>query len=194
MFQTQLAFTPVKQACLNEAGNRIGYNRMHWRGQPCTDARMRRLRWRTSVGENWQNSDFSGAYFHLTQFNRANLSGSAWAQANFIGGRCLACNLTVARMRGLVGHTADFSGSEFEQADLRAAKLWRANFEGASLRAVDLRDAYLVEVNFRNADLRGAKLTNAVIAGAQFAGARVDQNTEMPFPKEQYAARGLVSP
>ncbi len=109
------------------------------RGANGTDALLRRAR----IIE----VDMQGANFTTAHFNGANLSYVKAQKAVFRG----------AELRGL-STNGDYSG---------------ANFNGAELQATSLANARLDGANFENAHLQGASLRSAFMSGARFPGAHM---------------------
>jgi len=78
-------------------------------------------------------------------------------------GKCPACDLSAAKLAGLVRPAAD----------LRNADLSRANLYKARLNDADLGGADLTRANLTGATLTGANLTGANLAGTDLSGANL---------------------
>lgn len=91
----------------------------------------------------------------------------------------------------LVG--ADFSETEFQEANLSGTNLCRADFSGAKLNRAGLSEAILWDADFSEANLRNAKLSGAEFYWTDFTSAKMSSadlsgTSTYPWdPKYQYA-------
>lgn len=91
---------------------------------------------------------------------------------------------------------ADLRGHDLKGADLAKANLQHADLRGADLRGANLDRAYLQKASLAGADLRGAKfsthLKGVEMKTTDFAGARIDASTVLPFSTEKALSLGMV--
>jgi uncharacterized protein YjbI with pentapeptide repeats len=172
----QFRYDEVTGACRDTAG-REGLNAV--RG-PCADLR----------GQDLRGVDFQGAALQGARFDGAELDGASFFRADLRGASFQGAKLTRAVLSG-----ADLTGAKLSAAVLVGAKLEYATLSNASLQWTDLRNTYLRGAKFEQADLSGARFstTKALLEGANFAQARFDDATQLPFDTAERARRAMVS-
>ena len=149
-----------------------------------------------------------------TRLWEADLRGADLRGAKLSGAELVKARLDGARLQG-----ADLTDASLTQASLKGANLLGANLQRAILKdadlnqailqVADLSEAVLFGSDLRQADLRGARLTraslvdqreanlfiplagNIKIGKTQFAGARYDESTRLPFDSQQAATRRM---
>ena len=100
----------------------------------------------------------------------------------------LACtNLSNRNLKGIKLAKTDFFKTNLKKTNFRGANLSYAYLVQANLENSDLRQA-----NLRGANLRSASLKNAKTEGADFRFAIFDDETVLPFSKEEAMQRGMV--
>jgi uncharacterized protein YjbI with pentapeptide repeats len=98
--------------------------------------------------------NFEGTTHPISNFARANLQGSNFANAD-------------------LGPDADFSDAYLKFINFREASLVRAKFPRACLTGADLESANLKAADLSGAALNGANLRNVNLEGANLAGANL---------------------
>lgn len=140
-----------------------------------TDFRMAKFDWRS-------HPDFSGAIFHGTRFDWADMRNVNFREQILENVTFFGTNLSRADFKNAELHNVSFSGANLRGAtlsglDMRNMNLVNMNFQGTDFTGTDLRNANLsyananqvsYSTNFTNADLRGAYLLDADLTGAIF--------------------------
>ena len=149
-----------------------------------------------------------------TKLWEADLRGADLRGAKLTGAELIKAKLAGAQLQG-----ADLVDAILTQASLEGANLLGANLQGAILKdarlnqanmqVTDLSEAVLFGSDLRQADLRGSRLTrtalmdgreanlfippagNIKIGKTQFAEARYDENTQLPFDSQQAEIRKM---
>ena len=94
-------------------------------------------------------------------------------QPDFTGANFQSANLEYANLSDTKFLRADLSDATLWEADLSGAFLEIANLSGASLLRANLSDAYLVEANLSGANLWRADLSSANLFGADLSSANL---------------------
>ena len=134
----------------------------------------------------------------------AKLTGAELINAKLDGAQLQGANLTDASLT-----RASLEGADLLGANLQGAILKDAHLNQANLQVADLSEAVLFGSDLREADLRGARMTQAAlvdereailfipVAGnirirkTQFAGARYDESTRLPFDSQKAETRKM---
>ncbi len=150
---------------------------------PCYDhstARGRYRRFRASESpKNLQGSKFASTVL-LRDLKSFDLSFSDFRFVQAIGRDFSQSVLQNGNFKGIIAPHSVWSMVNAESIDLRAAKLRFSNWQGAKLNGAQFQYADLSFTNFRDADLRGAIFEKAIFLGADFTGAKIDENTQLP--------------
>ena len=90
-----------------------------------------------------------------------------------------------------------FDGSFFKNVSFFNVDLFKSSFYGAILENVvfensDLGGVIFNFATFRNVYFKNVDLSSAILMGARFENTYYDQNTKLPFSKEQADRAGLV--
>ena len=149
-------------------------------------------------GINFWGSNFRGALLDYSSFIKANLESihCNYVRArdvNFLKARLdkarmwmatfIGCNFSNALMRCVWAIEANFSGSNFRNADLSGSNLAGVDFSGADLTGANLSNTDLTSAIFKGAKLSGTILNGAQLLGADFRGVaeiadvKMDRNT-----------------
>ena len=146
---------------------------------PCGDLRNGAL-----AGVDFADLDLRGA-----RLDGANLEGASFFRADLRQATLASANLNRAVLTG-----ARLEGASLEQASLIGAHLEHACLASTDLRHSDLRQASLYRTRFQDADLRGARFSSSrgLLEGAQWATARIDALTALPFSPAERAQRRLT--
>ncbi len=128
-----------------------------WAG--CTDAAQPKVAWRrcSFEGQAMPGASLAGAVLRDTTFQRANLGGADFSDADAYRAKFIS---------------ALAPGARFDRARLIEVDFTRADLAGASFRDADLRNAKLVAASLVNADFTGAKLGGSDLQHADLSGAR----------------------
>ena len=121
--------------------------------------------------------------------SHTNLRGLKMGRLNFSG-----CNFEGADMSDATLTGCDLSDAWLYKATLRGATLNGANLERATLTGADLARVSAISANFTNASLRSADLSHANLQGAEFRHAALDgaDLTGTVFIEGALEAKGLT--
>ena len=170
-------------------------------------------------GMDLRKADLRDAVLLRADLTQARLWEADLRGADLRGAKLTGAELINAKLDGAQLQGADLTDASLTQANLEGADLLGANLQGAilkdarlkkaNLQAADLSEAVLFGSDLREADLRGARMTQAAlvdereanlfipVAGnirirkTQFAGARYDESTRLPFDSQQAETRKL---
>jgi uncharacterized protein YjbI with pentapeptide repeats len=93
-------------------------------------------------------------------------------------GKCSGCDLSSAKLAGLISPEADLRNADLNYAVLYKVRLNKANLDGATLKGANLEGADLTGASLTGADLSGANLRGSI--GARLAKASTDVTTTCP--------------
>ena len=82
--------------------------------------------------------------------------------------------------------------TDLSELHLQGADLSYSNLEKASLERSDLHGATLIHADLRQANLKGANLEDVSCDEAIWEGAIADENTVLPFSREEAEKKGVV--
>jgi uncharacterized protein YjbI with pentapeptide repeats len=116
-------------------------------------------------GVSFAGQDLSGAKFDGCHFDQAQFSAVSLQKATFV-----ACSAT---------------GANFENADLHGARLAGSDFSGAIFKKAILDGADLSNAKFGSTDLRNANLGRTTVSNTEFAAAKYNKGTILPFDQKQ---------
>lgn len=119
-------------------------------------------------GINFWGSNFRGALLDYSSFIKANLERIHYNYVRARGVNFLKAKLDSARM-----WMATFIGCNFSKALMRCVWAVEANFSGSDFRDADLSGSNLAGVDFSGTDLTGANLSNTDLTSAIFKGAKL---------------------
>ena len=134
-----------------------------------------KLNYAELAGARLTHAKFTGADLALgrlanVRFDDADLAGAKLSQAGLADASLANANLTRASLNKAV----------LSNANLTRANLTQASLSGARLDGADLRDANFTNAAVNVADLTGADVRGALFTGANFAGARWPEDTDVP--------------
>lgn len=205
--------------CVNKAG-KVGYNKDYY-GE-CGDVSYKVFDSLTmnkvvkglqSIGAIYHQANLSGAGligcdFSKAEMNSGNLNGARiyntrmnsaqMERASFVGGLMTQASFNNSNLM-----SASFASSSVGYTSFHHANLYYSTFAGSLLTNVsfdkaDARDASfayatLRNVSFKNADLRGASFEEAKIReGVDWAGAKFDSYTRLPFSRDEAEQKGMI--
>lgn len=97
-----------------------------------------------------------------------------------------------ASLRIIKAFNSRWVGVRALNADFRAARLYFSDFSRCTLDGADFRFADLSFVDFSDCSLRSVDFRGAILIGTRFRGAKFNNETQLPFIKEEKHMRGLV--